>query len=1795
MPNTVKTVSGLRVSPFCAGSMLTRLVDLPNYSDLCQIHESRQSLIYRGQRTDGQAVILKLPQDRQPSAALVARYQQEYQITQSLSTIDGVVKAYEGVPHEHSYLLVFEDIQGISLGQRLQGRDWERGMPVAQFLPMAIAIAQILGDIHTAQVIHKDITPANIILNPHTGALRIIDFGIATRLSRTLQSAQPLNRLEGTLAYMAPEQTGRMNRPVDYRSDFYGLGATFYHLLTGRKPFDSRDPLALIHCHLAQPPVAPHQLQPSLPEALSAIVLKLMAKTAEDRYQSAWGLKTDLERCQNNLTRGHTAAFSLGQQDVSPRFQISQRLYGRGAEVQALIDTFDLTVRLNQPQLIAITGAAGVGKSALVQELYKPLTKARGLLIQGKFDQFQRNVPYSAFAEAFSGWVQQRLGEPETQVNQLRSQLQTALGNNAQVIISLIPELSLLLGPQPEVPPLKAMESQNRFQLVFQAFLQVVAQPERPLVLFLDDLQWADSASLALLAQSLSATAALPLMVIGAYREQGQEQLAPFWQRLKSHGQQLPTLTLSPLPITTLNHLVADSLHCSPPETLGLTQLIHTKTNGNPFFVSALLQSLHDQGHIQFEAGQWQWDEAAIQQSQLSDNVVELMTAKLNTLAPAVQQMLSVAACVGQPFSLAALTTLLPEIAIAPALWTAIEQDFIRPQRPLSSVDALKPDVLKADALTATPNLAFYFTHDRIQQAAYERIGPRQRSLIHWQISQWLLTPAPQRTAGDHSFEIATHLQLGQAHLTLPAERRQAAQWQLRAGQQAKQATAYQAAWEYCQTGLSFLPNTAWDTDPDLMLQLHQTGAEAAALLGQFEEMETLLQAALQQLRHRPDRLLDKAELQCVRIQAAIAQNQLTRAVALALSPLRELGVHFPKRPKKRHVVASLIKTQIRLRGKSNAEIKGKTQVKPPRIRAILRYFQAIGTAAYATDPDLSSLIIFKVVRLSLRHGLNDSAVIGYLTYGFVLCGVLGKVETGYRFGQLAIDMMEQLDNRSTGSRCIFLNNYLVRHWREPLRQILPDFAPAYQLGLETGDLEYAAYNLYAPVQLQSLLGQPLHELQITLSGTVKTLGGLHQDITLHRARILQQFIDGLTRSTDGKARLDGPYYDAQAMQSVHQRANDRTTLFVSGLHQLILSYLLGDIPAALQTLAQTEAYAEAAVGTILLPYFTFFAALTQIRDVETAPPDLAQRYGKQIQKRLTQLNRWAAFSPDNYQDKAYLVAAEYHRIQGHTDAAMTAYQQAIHATKQQQYLHLEALTHELTGRFYLGQHHVLAGHAHLEKARYCYDRWQARAKVRQLEREFPSLVKQLKQAVATIDDVTLPETLTDTAGGTSKNELLDLQTILKASQAITGEIELEQLLKTLMDRLLENAGAQSGALILEAEGQLCLVARGQFGQADITLASPCPLASAQQMATSLVNYVVRTNEVLVIDNAPIDPRFSQDAYISQQQPKSLLCAPLINQGRTSGYVYLENNLTTRAFGPERLQVVNILSSQAAIAIDNARLYTNLKSLNQAYARFVPQQFLSLLKKDSIVDVQLGDQVELDMSVLFSDIRAFTTLSETMTPEESFQFINSYLQRMEPIILEYNGFIDKYIGDAIMALFGGSAEDAVNAGISMLRSLMPYNTGRQAAGYAGIDIGIGINTGALRLGTVGGPNRMDGTVISDAVNLGSRIESLTKVYQTPLLISHQTYRQLPQPDRYHIRKIDQVQVKGKSEQVIIYEVFDADPDVLRQQKQQTQGRFSEALMLYHQDYKAEALAKFRDCVAIAPDDAVAKIYLTRCQ
>lgn len=1509
------------------------MLTIPGYKILQTINETSNSCVYRGVRlSDQKTVILKVLQQDYPTPSELSRYRQEYKIIRQLSS-PGVIKVYELISHQKSLVMVQEDIGGISLKILLNGSNSliPKGINLDIFFFLATEITQTLGEIHSANIIHKDLNPSNIIFNPQTQELKIIDFGISSQLNRENLTLKNADVLEGTLAYMSPEQTGRMNHSLDYRTDFYSLGITFYELLTKQLPFPTHDPLELIHCHIAKKPFSPRELNPEIPEIVSDLIMKLIAKNPEDRYQSAIGIKFDLEKCWKQLKNtGKISPFSLASQDCSDRFQIPEKLYGRTQEIQTLLSTFErvTTVGENSPEsireIILITGYSGMGKTSLVKEIYRTIRDKSGHFISGKFEQFQSHTPYLGIINAFREFVGQILTETDENLQKWRELLLSALGTNGQVIIDVIPEVELIIGVQPPLTELKTSESQHRFHTVFKNFLRVLCSPENPLVLFLDDLQWADLASLKLLQLIITETPLQSFLLIGAYRDNEMTPHHPLITTLtdleKNHIK-LNKIILNSLEIESIIELISAVLHQSLEQIIPLAFLILRKTGGNPYFIREFLKTLYSENLLTFDVKNlcWQWDLHKIESMGITENVVDLMINRLKKLPLHTQKLLELAACIGSKFDLKTLSIvgqMSPE-NLFNELIPAIHSELILP---ISELD---------ERLLIEQ---YKFGHDRVQQAAYSLIEREEKKGVHLRIGRLLQENLATDSGTKFIFTILEHLNEGCELMTSSSEILDLIKLNLKGGQKAKKSHAYLPAGSYFRQGLSLLShlsNEIWLEYYPLAFELYKELAEIEYLKGNHPQTKRLIDLLLEKAKS----LSEKVEIfSLLKNLYATQGKDYHEGLPVAFKLFQELELTFPMDSlEQEEVIGKKLKEiKTRMVNRKIFDLRKLPLMSDEMTKVKMKLCMDFWEIAFYNGlPNLMLLSALNLVTLSLEYGNTQESSFGYVLYGIYLALQKQDYNHAYQFGQLALHLIEEFADISMlpKARNLFCN--YINYHKNPWRQNVILYEENVQKSIETGEIVFGVWAAVFVIWSQFLSGFNLDEIAKTSKKYLKFVQKTNDQKMLQVFYLLRLVINNLQGKAPDYSILKDEQWDAlEFVQSWNEYNFINGSTWYAILQGQIL-YTYEDYEKALEVM---DNYAqELSPNLIMFPvsqyYFYYPLILTALYQKKS--PSQQKNFRKILKESSQKLKKWAEYCPENFLHQSLLLQAEIAKISGESWEKITSlYTQAIDSAHQYQLIHIEALAQELAAKFWLSKNQIDFAKIYLKKAHYCYQLWGANSKVKDLENKYYDLLNSHTPSSINPDLTEEKIPLKDTPTNS-----LDLVSVIKAFQTISEEIELEKLLDKLMKILIENAGAQIGYLILpETEPRTNRVkwlieAGGSIDVQTVSVMQSIPIEN--KLPISLINYVIRVKQTVVLNQAYLEGNFIHDPYLIQNRPLSILCTPLMNQGQLIGILYLENNLIQGAFNLERLAILKLLSSQAAISLQNAKLYGDLNTSQQ--------------------------------------------------------------------------------------------------------------------------------------------------------------------------------------------------------------------------------------------------------------------------
>jgi predicted ATPase/signal transduction histidine kinase len=1432
--------------------------------DLTEAHRGPRHLVLRQARAQAGALIVKTIAPGHPAtAALAAGLRREHELLARLS-VPGAARPMGMSEVEGQPALLLVDAGPLNLKQ------WLRRRPLAadRFLALAVQLAETLARLHERHLVHRDLNPTNIVVGDGD-RLTVIDFDAATIVDGPGVPA----RLAGALPYLAPEETGRMNRLVDARADLYALGATFYEMLTGAPPISSADPLEAVHAQLTWSPVPPARTNAALPSVLSDITVKLLAKMPERRYQSAEALLADLRQAQQRLRGDSIAGFELGLVDLARALPLAQHLYGREQPLASLRAAWERAAA-GARAVVVIEGPAGVGKSALAAEL-RNVVEERGVWLQGKFDAQETSVPFAPLAEALRGPIQALVDGPEEPRRQARERLEPALAGNGRVVADVVPELERLLGPQPPVPALGPVETDNRFQLTFQLFLRALATPERPLALLIDDLQWADPASMKLL-QGLAAAPDLPnLLLLGTRR--------PTERAAELAGAEV--IALAPLELEEVLALCCDTLRCSPERGRPLAELVTRKTAGNPFFVRSLLRHLHQSEAFRFDPalGAWSWDLERVRSVAVSENVADLLLVGLRRLPGHAQEVLQCAAALGNRVSLGLLATAcghdLP--ATAGALWSAAAEGLLLP--------------IEGPGGPAAPETAFHFAHDRIQQAAYALLDEPRRLAAHLEMGRRLLREASDAPSDEQLYLVVSQLNRGADLITEPGERLAVAALNRRAAARARQTSAFGQALACARRGIALLPAGAWQDHHALAFELHRQALECAHVMGFGELTEELLAAGLAGTSDRAE----QAELYAIDVAAKSARLHGEEALRRGLEGLRMFGLEISADPAA--LAEELAAVERNLQGRRPDQLLDAPPMTDREELACMRLLTQVMVPAYAVRQEQWAFLVARMVNLCLVGGNAPSSPLAYSSYAAFRQRLTGDYRASHAWGRMALELSRRLDDPLVECAVSAMFASIINPWCEPLRASVALAQQWGPRGLAVGELLYGAASYTTALILRQHQGVELSRLFAEAEATLLVAKRTNQRIEIDAMLLIRQSIRCLQGLTSARNSFDDAEFDEAAYL---QMAESRMRLAHHCVLRLQSSYLLGDLARARALVDDGGRTMPFVRAFVLAVEFTFYGALTLSAWCAQAPPGERAELVAAITARRDQLQTWADNCPESYRHKQRLVDAELARVAGETERAAELYDEGIAAAARGGFLQDEALGNELAGRLYRARGRKRIGDMYLSEAVDRYARWGAHAKAQALHEEFPDRAP-----------------VTARPGDLSA---LDVVSLARAAEVIASELGPERLLEKLLEVCLASAGAERGALVLEEGDRLFLRAAGRVSE-PVSLART-PLEEASSLVpVALLRRVYASNEPVVIGDAsqPGPGGFDEPSFAARTV-LSVVAVPLRRQGRRVGVLYLENNLCAQVFTPDRVQVLQLLSSQIATSLQISRLFEGL-------------------------------------------------------------------------------------------------------------------------------------------------------------------------------------------------------------------------------------------------------------------------------
>ena len=1650
-------------------------------------------------RKDGSLLTAKVTAEESPPLHKIAYLKNEMEITQSLNNT-GVPRPIEFTRFNNRPAVLFQYDPG-----RPFSRYTTEKVSLELFLSIALHLSEIIKHIHGQNITHKNISCNSVYFDETAQNVTLTEFGFASRLTSENQQLANFGFFNTSLEYYSPEQTGRMNRSIDYRTDFYSLGVVFYELLTGINPFRTDDRLKIIYNHIARIPDSPTIVNAQIPAAISAIILKLLSKNAEDRYQSALGLQLDLVRCKSEWEAGNAiSTFLPGQNDFSGKFQVSQKLFGREKDIERLLIAFE-SVAAGNREVIFITGYSGIGKSALINEIQKPIASRQGLFLSGKFEELQRNIPYSAFIQAFKKLIDEILSAPADVLDSWKKILTDALQTNGSVVINVIPELELIIGKQPMADALSPAESQNRFNQSFRNFVLAFIADKRPLVLSLDDLQWADGASVSLIQNLAKTEDAQYLMLIGAYRHNEVDKLHPLslaMEQLRKEGAHYNELFLQPLDKVAINQLVEALIGTAGENTRQLADILIRISQGNPFFINQFLQSLYKQNKITFnyQSAQWEFDPEEIQAVDIPDEALGFTINNMQSLPVEAQQVLQYAAGVGSRFDTAILSAVAGKkpSQIISMLWDAMQAGIIQP------LDSNYQLIFQLrDEQFELPVAHFKFVHDKMQQAAYSFMAEEEKSKLHYRIAKALLENIGEGEYGERIFDIVTQLNSGRSLLSTPAEKAEAVTLNLIAAKKARESVAYESALQYLEASIHLLDKQSWSENYAQTFETYLSAGECADLSDRPEEAGRYFTFAHENAQTNYDR----AKVYYAEAVLNNLKGKLPETFAAGQQALELLKVHFPANVNKWQLAVAFMQVRWLLLHRSIEQLKALPLCEDPEVQLANKILGELKPYAYNKSNDTLGLLILKSLVLNLKYGLSDAFIDGFAGYGVILAVGLSNYRKGWDFTEVAFELAKKLNSVLFFSRASYSYGGMTINFVQPARNGLVHLENAYKLGVECGDFTNAAYvtmNMVISMYYNGFaIDEVLDKSRQYLSFTKK----IRYDDMIMFQTVLQRHLHKLS-GTPADNRLPELQLPEDEFYSRLKKLTFKLCLIYYQTLEMSRLYMDEQYVAAAAIQEEAERNVFAIQGTLLLGEYYLYKALILSAGISLDDPISRRRCLKGMMECRGKLKKWSKTAPENFRHRLYMVEGELARHNGDTSLAASFFMKAATDASSQKFLHMVALANELAGKLFLLHEMKDVARPYLQSAFMNYKSWGALDKAGQLKEKY----LQPEKGIIAED---LPPAIYGRVEEKSFTDLsarLDLNSVMQAALAISGEIVLDKLLVNLIKIVMENAGAGSGYLIVEKEGRWLIEAEGEAGEDAIQLHKGICVMESAVLPKSVIQYVIRTGETLVLFDIAADSRFAYDPAVIARKSVSVLCLPIINKGITTGILYLENNLSKGVFTNERVALLKFLSGQIAVSLENASLYDNLEQRVRERTQEVVAQkeVIELEKKKSddlllnILPAETADELkrmgfskprrfEL-VSVMFTDFVNFTGRSELVNPSELVDEINAYYSAFDNIIIRHGLEKIKTIGDSYMCAGGLPVEntsnpsDTISAAIEIQQYVQQVSLERQKAGKSWFDCRIGIHTGPVVAGIVG-IRKFAYDIWGDTVNIASRMEA----------------------------------------------------------------------------------------------------------
>ena len=1495
-------------------------IQMLGYEKLETLYENRRTFVCRAQNKGGETYLLKAIKDDQPTLEQLARFEYEYKLLSELD-ITGIKRVRELVKHYEGHVMLMEDAGDIPLidatiFRSIRHGDRKLSMDKLQWiLEIFIEMAQILDRLHDSNLIHRDINSANFSLLPDSNRVNILDFGLAIKLDYSGNEMHYDPEIEGALSYIAPEQTGRVDRTVDYRTDFYSLGISMYELITGQKPFTTDDPLEMVHCHIAVMPAPPHGVNQNIPEMVSAIIMKLMEKAPEHRYQSAAGIVHDLGKCLEMLcTTGVVEHFEIGMNDVSSKFQFPKKLYGRESEKEKLEQVYAQVVD-GAARILLVGGYSGVGKTSIIQEICRPAAEFGGFFAGGKAEQFQRNTPYFVFAQAAKELVGTLLQQPDSLLEQWKERLLGALNDNGRLIIDMVPELTVVIGSQSQVNELGPAEHRNRFLYTFGNFFKTFARKNHPLTLFLDDLQWCDQPSMELVKYLLSRDDIENLLVVCSYRDNELVESHPLYGLLDElqKSDKTEVLTVKPLEEEHIVRMLADMLHHAEDRASPLAEIIYKKTRGNPFFVKKLLFYLHDGHYIHFNgiSQQWEWDAKKIESIGVSDNIVDFMISQILKLTPKTQEMLKLAALVGSSFDLMILSAVanipVPEVVVR--MREAVEGEIILPDN---------GDYAMAKLSQMVENLSFRFAHDRVQQACAALMDREQQKKLHLLIGRVIKMNTPKDEWMDYAMDIVCHLNEGFGGIETDEERWETARFNLWACHKAKASSAFFPALQYISCGVRILPENAWAKDYGFTFEITKVYVECAYLNNDYALADEHAQHLLRQVKTP----MEQAEIRLMQSRLSNFLGQLDKVIQFASLGLQLLKVNVPTTPGMHLLIKEMIIVKAGLVGKSKENLLNLPPMKSEKMKLVLQFWNEINRAAYLFgNTNLFLLSILKQMQLTLRFGNSREAGLTYVSYSMILA-ILGDFQGTYEFCELARRSSEKEGSFECLPTILFSSGFFGHAWNRSWQDIEQWFEKSMEEAVKYGDhhtIALAGPFMYAfkPDASISLLVKKAIKQFPVVKQTNNRLAFNFSFLMIHRWLNYAGLTDGrftmsISHETYKKNGGIGIVFSEEECLDALHEGNFLSALGVYYQEKKYIHYLYDDYAGAMRYLKESDNYIKYHTGTPYLVECKMCDFLVLVANIPDMPKKEAEKAKLRLKKEYNHVKSWAKHCPVNFEHLQYIIEAELARLAHKPYKAADLYDRAIQTARQNGFMRDEALANELAAKMFIEQRKEKQSAFYMAEALKIYRLWGADAKVSHMAEKYGNLLKMSEYPGAALE-----------MAATTEN--LDLMSIVAASNAVLKEVHLPNLLRQIMKTVMENSGAQKACILLKSEQGWTIEAERLPGAEETEVLQSIPLEEGDGLLpSSVINFCIHMGEHVLLGDAANTGQFCKDPYIQQNQTRSLLCMPILNQGNQEGILYLENNLSADVFTKERVHILQLMAAQFSISIKNVRLFADL-------------------------------------------------------------------------------------------------------------------------------------------------------------------------------------------------------------------------------------------------------------------------------